>query len=135
MRYVGPLPAIQSLDKDLRRLTELNPPKAEVAHDGEALQNAIWGYADVKPLVYTRKYTLYLRSGIRDLVPKASITLRFDYRRRSGHICCSRQDLPVLKAHLGRLLPEFPRILSSMSEVHETGGNGHFEFQRGRVHA
>lgn len=137
MRYTGPLSTIQSLDRSLKGLTQHRPPRAEIAHDGEALSNAVWGYYDTKPLVFTRKYLLYLATGPRDVVPKASLTLRFDLRQKSGHICCSRQDLPVLKAHLGRLLPEFNDTINSLSEVHlvEPAFNNGTEFHRSRVHA
>lgn len=136
MRYTGSLQVIQGLDYSLKGMVASRPPRAEVAHDGEAVQNAVWGYEDTKPLVYTRKYTLFLATGPRDLVPKASITLRFDLRNNRGHLCCSRHDLPVLKAHLTKHLPSFPYTLELLSEIHMVDGNGgmHFENHRRKVH-
>jgi hypothetical protein len=109
------------------------PPRAEISHDGEALSNAIWGYPDTKPLIYTRKYTIYMKSGIRDLVPKLSLTLRFDLRANHGQVCIARADLPILKPHLTKLIPAFPDILDSLSECHVTyasSGNGNHPYDR-----
>ena len=97
--HQGSLSTIIIIDFILNELAKAN--KAELLHDGSLPYRLFdWNQTAAR---YTKKYVIFLKSGPRDLIPRAIVTLTFDHRTSMGSLTATAKDLTEIKNRIPTL--------------------------------